>query len=115
MAFKYFKGLGAFTQMQATFANATIGLQTVPISVSEFTFAEERDSENLEGYNAGELQAKVVLPGTPTYTLTLSSNVQTQQLLAFSRQEAWRDIPGSSSVLRSYAAEVPKCGCISKL
>lgn len=112
MAFKYFKGLGAFTQMQATFQNAAIALQSVPISVKEFTFAEERDSEDLLGYAAGEHQAKVTLPGTPSYTLTLTSDIQTQQLLAFSRQEAWRDIPVSSSILRSYAAEVPANGIV---
>ncbi len=113
MVFKYFKGLGAFTQMQASFSNASIALQSVPISVAEFTFAEERDSEELLGYNAGEHQAKVTLPGTATYTLTLTSNVQTQQLLAFSRSEAWRSIPGSLDVLRSYAAEVPSGGVVS--
>ena len=112
MAFKYFKGLGAFTQMQATFANASIELQSVPISVKEFTFSEERDSEDLLGYSAGEHQAKVTLPGSPTYSLTLTSDIQTQQLLALSRQEAWRDIPASSSVLRSYAAEVPASGVV---
>ncbi|NEZ64619.1 hypothetical protein D0962_17800 [Leptolyngbyaceae cyanobacterium CCMR0082] len=113
MTFKYFKGLGAFTQMQATFQNAAIALQSVPISVKEFTFSEERDSEDLLGYAAGEHQAKVTLPGTPTYSLTLVSDIQTQQLLAFSRQEAWRDIPASTDVLRSYAAEVPADGIVT--
>ena len=108
--FKYFKGLGAFTQLQATFANANVALQSAAISVAEFTFSEARESENLLGYANGEHQTKVVLPGSPEYTLTITSNVQTQQLLALGRSEAWRPIPGSLDVLRPFAIEVPSNG-----
>ncbi|MEM9804662.1 MAG: hypothetical protein AAF959_05235 [Cyanobacteria bacterium P01_D01_bin.56] len=111
--YKYWKGLGAFTQMQASFANASIALQSVPVSVKEFTFTESRSPENLLGYAGGEHQTKVTLPGTAEYTLTITSDVQTQQLLAFGRGEAWRDIPASSNILRSYAAEVPSGGVVT--
>lgn len=111
--YTYFKGLGGATQFIAQVPTAPIVRQSIPVSVKEYTFAEARESENLLGYEAGEHQPKVVLPGTAEFTLTITSDVQTEQLLAMGRNEVWRAMTTGSIIDVPFKAVVPTGGVVA--
>ncbi len=111
--YRYFKGLGGATQFVAQVPDASVVRQSIPASVAEFTFSETRETENLLGYNDGEHQPKVVLPGTAEFTLTITSNVQTEQLLAMGRNEVWRSITAGTVIDVPETFTVPANGVVS--
>lgn len=88
-------------------------LKAMPMPIFEFTLSEERETENLVSYQSGKHQNKFLLDTTSSYTLTISTQVPTWQTIGAARGELYRDLPGSTSCLRTLYKEIPSGGVVS--
>lgn len=91
----------------------TDGQKAMPLPIFEFTFSEERETEELQAYKAGKHQTKKTLNTSSTYTLTISTQVPTWQTFGAARGETFRSIPGSTSCLRADYFTIPANGVVT--
>lgn len=85
----------------------------VPWTVFNFDFAKAQETENILGYNAGKHAAKDVFESTTNYTLTLSTEFITSQIMAVGQGELFRPDPGDTGYMRTAYYTIPANGQVS--